>query len=231
MRRGNIDAFAPTDAKVFQAIQCGRVPDLLTSETMIFNVPEQPDFLVAGDFNRDGFKDIVAATRGGDSFYFLAGTGDGNFKSVEQIQLSGAVTTIAAGDFNRFDGFSNLAIGTNGADGAKVLIFDSAKNAFQNEPRQISLSTAADSLAFGQLDADSFFDLAVNIGNAIEIVHATGDWQTEIPETRIERIELPFAAQAVTLGTFVWNRENRPTMTVLADDGEIQIIQPADLNT
>src|SRR5947208_5963577 len=51
IQRGNIDAFAPREAAVFQAIQQGRMPASLTTSVSTFSVPDAPDFLQVGDFN------------------------------------------------------------------------------------------------------------------------------------------------------------------------------------
>lgn len=75
--KGNPDAFAPTDTSLYAKAMKGNVPSTFLSKARVFAVPESPDLIVTGDFNRDGYKDVLVAARGG-SLYFLAGDGKGN---------------------------------------------------------------------------------------------------------------------------------------------------------
>ena len=49
-------------------------------------------------------------------------------------------------------------------------------------------------------------------------------------QSRVEHVALPFEARALAVGYFVWNREQRTTLAVLAADGAIHLLQPADLD-
>src|ERR1700684_690045 len=72
--RGNPDAFAPKDPTLYPAALKGRVPPTFLSAATAFAVPESPDFLAVGDFNRDGYRDLLVGTNGG-GLYMLAGDG------------------------------------------------------------------------------------------------------------------------------------------------------------
>ena len=113
---GNIDAFAPTSAAVYQAIQSGRIPASFDSTVQVLDVPEHPDFIVTGDFNHDGKKDILAGARGG-GLYLMTGDGQGKFGAAIPISLPGQVTSLAAGELNKADGQPDIAIGIIGQDG------------------------------------------------------------------------------------------------------------------
>ncbi len=237
LRRGNLDAFAPSDPAVFRAIQRGQMPESLLPGGRDFSVPEAPDFLLAGDFNRDGMKDVLTAARGG-GLYLFTGDGAGNLSAPARVKLPGTVTALAAGHFNRGDGWTDVAVGVNSVDdGAAALVFT---NGLAGAPESFALSAEASALALGRLDADLNFDLAAAVGSRIEIIHGASSTRVSKgvggmlkidAQVGTERVELSAPARALALGVFVWNRENRETMTVLTEDGAIHLLQPADLDT
>ncbi|MFL6208006.1 MAG: Ig-like domain repeat protein [Pyrinomonadaceae bacterium] len=236
-RRGNIDAFAPSDPAIFQAIQQGQMPDSLLPDTRSFSLPEAPDFMLAGDFDRDGMRDILTAARGG-GLYFLKGDGAGNLSAPAHVKLPGTVTALAAGHFGRGDGWTDVTVGVNNAQGgASALVFT---NGLSSASESFALPAEASALALGRLDADLNFDLAVATGSAVEIIHGSsararspkgigGALKTD-GQARSEHIELSSSARALALGVFVWNRDNRETMAVLTEDGAVRLLQPADLD-
>src|SRR3954447_20829223 len=77
-RMGNVQAIAPADHAVFEGVQQGRYPAPFLTETRLYSLPEVPDFLQVGDFNADGYEDVLSAARGGAALYLLAGDGRGN---------------------------------------------------------------------------------------------------------------------------------------------------------
>jgi hypothetical protein len=235
LRRGNVDAFAPRDESVFRAIQEGRMPESLLPDVRNFALPEAPDFMLAGDFNRDGMRDVLAAARGG-GLYLLTGDGAGNLAAPAQVNLTGGVTALAAGEFNRGDGWTDVAVGISGAAGPEAVVFT---NGLQNAAQSFALPAEASALALGRLDSDLEFDLAVAVGSEIDIIHGTqarraskgGGAPVNTAQARSERVKLAAPARALALGVFVWNRDNRETLTVLGADGSVQLLQPADLDT
>ncbi|HEX8071763.1 MAG TPA: Ig-like domain repeat protein [Pyrinomonadaceae bacterium] len=235
LRRGNIDAFAPRDEATFSAIQQGRMPDSLLPGAQAIALPEAPDFLLAGDFNRDGLRDVLTAARGG-SLYVLTGDGAGSFAAPARVELPGGVTALAAGHFGYGDGWTDVAVGVNGDAGPAAVVFtDGLQGAAQTFP----LAAEASALALGRLDADLDFDLAAAVGSEIDIIHgshgrlagkAIGAMGADA-QARYERIKLAAPARALALGVFVWNRDNRETMAVLDGGGTVHLLQPADLDT
>ncbi len=195
LQAGNLDAFAPHDSSVYRAIQQGQMPESFAKSAKVFSVPEAPDFMFTGDFNGDGFADVLIAARGGTALYLLAGDGAGVFQDVGRIDLPGSVTALAAGQFN-VDGEPDVAVGTTGTQGAELLLFDGSPTSLSNPPLIFGLSAPASAIAIGSLDPDNYADLAVAAGSEVEIIHAPGiqtqaESQSLRWESRIEHISLP----------------------------------------
>src|SRR5206468_11159217 len=118
----------------------------------------------------------------------------------------------------------SIAVGVDGANGPAVEIFDSALNGIATS---YSLPAAATSLTFAQLDKDNFSDLAVTAGSEVDIIHGSPDGLDG--SSRIEHIPLSFAARAVTVGEFTWDRDDRYEMAVLATDGSVHVLQAGEI--
>ncbi|HEX8179659.1 MAG TPA: Ig-like domain repeat protein [Pyrinomonadaceae bacterium] len=244
LRRGNLDAFAPRDPQVFAAIQQGQLPDSFLPTVRAFAVPEAPDFLLAGDFNRDSFTDVLAGARGGGLCLFT-GDGAGNLAAARQVKLPGALTALAAGGSVRGEGLNDVAVGVSGGAGPEALVFVGGVN---SKPLHFALPAEATSFAFGNMDKDGYNDLAIAAGAEVDIVHGWADIQaaskhatklraaTVAPalvtdtQTRIERVALPFTARALAAGYFVWNREQFKSLAVQAEDGALYLVQRAALD-
>ena len=67
LHRGNVDAIYPNSPEAKQRKAMGTFTDSpFLSPALVFEVPEAPDFLGAGDFDADGHWDVVVAARGGE---------------------------------------------------------------------------------------------------------------------------------------------------------------------
>ena len=237
LRLGNLDAFAPSDPRVFEAIQRGQMPDSFMPGARTIPVPEAPDFLLAGDFDRDGLKDVLVGARGG-GLNILAGDGAGNFGAPRGVKLSGALTALATGTSIRGEGLSDVAVGIEGSAGPQVLVFVGGVN---SQPISFALPAVATSLAFGNLDKDGYNDLAIAAGAEVDIVHGWGATAAgRLPKTRVsvatdlrsrvERVSLPFNASALANGYFVWNRDQLNSLAVQSEDGALYTLQRAALD-
>src|SRR5579863_2596869 len=94
LMRGNPDAYAPTDLSLYGKAAKGNVPPTFLSKATVFTVPESPDLIATGDFNRDGYKDVLVGARGG-ALYLLTGDGHGSLLAPQAIPLPGQVTALA----------------------------------------------------------------------------------------------------------------------------------------
>jgi hypothetical protein len=198
------------------------------------NLPAPPDFLASGDFNADGFEDVVFASRNTASLYWLIGNGRGGLTLQTGLPLPGAVTGLLVGDFNRRDGLADVALGVLAADGqAQLLIFEHPGGALLNLPENIALSNPAVSLAAGYLDGDPFPDLAVAAGNEVLILAGRDRalWQplsrrAGVAPLSIARQSFPGPLVSVSLGDFSAGRSGSPELAVLAQDGRLWWYQP-----
>src|SRR2546425_5150828 len=85
IQRGNPAAYAPEDPEVLRGIGQKEFPDPFLPDAGYVELPQRPDFIGTVDFNRDVQMDIVAATRGSDGMYLLAGDGHGGFAAPPRL--------------------------------------------------------------------------------------------------------------------------------------------------
>jgi len=106
-------------------------------------VGNQPDALLTGDFNNDGFPDLVAVNSADGTINVLFGAGDGTFPANIPIQVNGGLTCsnlpapsvpcqgIASGDFNG-DGLTDAVV-SDPANNTVTVVINSNQIAAANE--------------------------------------------------------------------------------------------------
>jgi hypothetical protein len=215
--RGNPDAYAPADATLYQKAMKGSVPPTFLSKASAFSLPESPDLLITGDFNRDGNKDVLVGARGSNNLYLLAGDGTGNLLAPQVVPLLGQVRAFATTD----DG--HVAVSMDGPNSSQLAIFAPSSLGLM-AGATYELPASGDSVAWGNLGGG--MDVAVGAGSNVVLVYSalTANSQTET-------VTVPFKVQGLTLGDFIWDRDGRTEISVLADDGSIHILQHGTLNT
>jgi hypothetical protein len=211
------------------------------SPAKVFDLPEAPEFLGAGDFDGDDYLDVVIAARGSNVLYWLPGNGQGSLGSTNQIELPGAVTTLVTGGMNRRDGLMGVAVGINGPDGPELLIFEWLRG----EPKIFGLPAEATALALGQLDDDYRLDLVVAAGHELLILYGrdwtiaecgmrNADFEEEESEVRSIRhppsairhqYSFPFVITSLALGDFIWEEEHRTEIALLSDNGSVHLLE------
>ena len=118
LHRGNVDALYPHHPAARNRAEQGAFTNSpFLSPVRMFEVPATPDFLEVGDFDGDGHRDVVAAARGDDALYLLAGDGRGGLEPARRLDLPGQVTTMLAGEINRADGRIDLIVGISDLSG------------------------------------------------------------------------------------------------------------------
>ncbi len=213
---GNPNAYAPTDPTLYQKAFNGSVPNTFQSKAAAFTLPESPDLLVTGDFNRDGNQDVLVASRGGN-LYFLAGDGHGNLLAPTVVPVLGQVRALAA------DAAGHIAVSLESSTGEELAVFSPSAEGLA-PLATFPLPARGDSIAWGNLGGGS--DIAVAAGSNIAIIY-----NALTPKAQTETVTVPFAVKAITLGDYIWDQSARTEIAALADDGSIQILQHGVLNT
>ncbi len=234
MRRGNVDAIYPnTPEAVLRRGEGGKgrvsEPKPFLSEAKVFAVPEKIDFMAAGDFDADGHWDVVAAGKGGNALFVLAGDGKGNFSEPRKIELAGNITALTAGEINRADGLTDVIVGIERNGNAQALVFESPAGALNRTmPEEFALPAEATSLSIGQLDDKAPFDLAIATGNHLLVVHGRdrrlsvrmGEQDIAPPAVVDEQI-LPFEISSLVVGEFDQSTIDRSEIALLDQRGNL----------
>jgi len=221
IQMGDINAFAPKTQEAFEAIRDLRFISPFRQEERSIELPISPDFLLSGDFDRDSRVDIIAAAKGGGTIYLIAGDGTGGFVNTREIGLNGKINTMIGGDVNRLDGLPDVIIGV----GSEVLIYRGFGDILSREPSRISLANDVETIAIGQLDTNTFTDIAVGNGNQISIISGSDD------KNEVGHLPQGFGVRSMVVGDFVPDREFRPEIAALDDSGTIHILSRGDLDT
>ena len=224
LRPGNVQAIAPT-GEVFQGITQGRYPEPFLHEAKLYELPESPDFLQVGDFNSDGYVDVLAAARGGAALYVLAGNGQGTLRAPQQFELPGQLTALQADDLKQPGKFTGLALGVRTPEGPKTLIYN--QGGLSAEPEAYQMAADVTALAFGQLDDDGVTDLAAASMNQVTVIHGRNDLPGESAATATQAItetqDLKFAIAGLAVGDFMFDRNHQREIAVLSDQGTVYL--------
>lgn len=226
---GDRDAYAPEKPETLAGIAQNRFPLPFLSEARAFTLPEAPDFLAAGDFNKGGNPGLLVGARGSQQLYILAGDGRGGLGTPQAVVLPGRLTALAAGHIGREDSWPDVAVGVVGSNGPELLVFKGGRGGLFAPPVAYSLDAEATSLKIGNLDDDPYGDVAILAGGSLSILHgqlwgpgaASGVPRSAAPE--LESVPAAGGATAFAIGDFIWERNNRMEIAVLAGGG-VQIL-------
>ena len=216
LMRGNPDAYAPRDHSFYKKSMQGIVAATFLPKADVVMVPESPDQLLTGDFNRDGHQDLLVAARGG-TLYLLAGDGRGHLLAPQVVPLPGPVVALAV------TGDAHVAVSMDSPDGPRLMILAPSPKGLVASSIQ-ALPDRGEAVAWGNLGAGA--DLAVGAGGHVVVIYNA---LSANPQT--ETLTVPFHVLALTLGDFIWDRDGRTELSVLAEDGSIHILQHGTLDT
>ncbi len=145
--------------------------------------------LVVGDFNHDGFQDIV----GGDRFY--AGNGDGTFAAPSNTTgFKFGAQDLQAADMNG-DGILDF-VGSDLVEGVLSVYLGVGDGTF-TEASSTALQVASSGIALGDFDSDGVFDVLA--GNGAEVFLQNTEEVTSLE--RINLLSQESAQDALTLLT------------------------------
>ena len=207
------------------------VPSLFRPGASILEVPAKPDFLLTGDFDADGDTDVVVATRGGDELWCLRGEGRGSLSAPDRLGVPGRISTLSSGDLDRADGLPDIAVGIVGSSGPRLLLFESAKGAFNALPETLDLPDEAVELAVDQFDSEFPIDLVVAAGRSLFLLHGEDRRLALVEEGQagprsagFERIDLGYRAVGLAAGQFSRRRDGLTDLAVLSDTGSVHFL-------
>lgn len=231
--RGNVDAVYPNTLEALNRKAEGSFTDApFLSPAQVIPAPVAPDFLEAGDFDADGHLDMVAAARGGNTLYLLPGDGRGGVKEVQSIHLPGNVSALKSGDINRADGMADIAVGIEGDQGFKLLVFEGPSGAIRNAPEEFTLQAAPKSLAIAYLDNDLSSDLAVAAGNQLVILYGRDrklsedeKAQASVEQVVISRKLMQAEIASIAIGDFTGDQKLE--IALACQDGSVSLLKSA----
>jgi len=133
---------------------------------MSFAVPIAPEFLVAGDFNNDGHRDVLLADSNFPRLVLLAGDRRGMLRQPEIIPIDGRPTALLAGDFGRRDGLDDLAVAMVTEQGPTLSVWQNPAGALTDSSDVLKLPSEAVAIEAGFLNSE--FDTRVDLVIAAE---------------------------------------------------------------
>lgn len=197
-------------------------------QTGVFEVHQAPHFLITGDFDGDGHRDVITADQGGSTLSLLTGDGHGGFTGEHAIDLPGKVTALIAADVNRIDGIADIIVAVKVGTTAKLLVYEGNSGAANASPETIILPSECKSIATGQLDDKFPIDIAAAAGNEVVIVHGrdrkhasiAGKQQDLLPPV-ITRVPVSFPIVSMTVNDFTGDLQQE--FVVLSEGGVCQV--------
>ncbi len=127
-----------------------------------YEVEKNPTAIRAGDYNNDGFTDLVTSNISSNSLSLLFGNGDGSFQTQVPIRVCQEPRNLAVEDFNQ-DTHLDLAIACYGSD--QISILSGRGDGTFEKVSQYHVNRAPVSIATGDFNSDQFLDLVVALRN------------------------------------------------------------------
>ncbi|RMH06008.1 MAG: VCBS repeat-containing protein [Nitrospirae bacterium] len=127
-----------------------------------YKVGKNPTAIKTGDFNQDGFTDLVTSNIAANSLSFLMGNGDGSFQNQVSLPVCREPRNLDIADFNQ-DGHQDIVVACAGSDQVIVLL-GHGDGSFEREG-QYPVNRTPVSIADGDFNSDTLLDLVVALRN------------------------------------------------------------------
>ncbi len=141
-------------------------------------VQTNPDAIVTGDFNGDGFQDLAVANSGDNDVTVLLGDGAGGFSNApgSAVGTGNSPSGLAVGEFNG-DGKSDIAVTNKGDGTVTVLLGNGDGSFFRPSSNPFNVGTNPVSIVAGDFNGDGITDLATGNSGAgtISVLLGIGD--------------------------------------------------------
>jgi len=152
-------------------------PDLLYLFAS-YPVGKNPTSIKTGDFNQDGFTDLITSNISSNTLSVLFGNGDGSFQNQVPIRVCREPRNLAVEDFN-MDQHLDLALACSGS--SQVVIFLGKGDGTFKKGAQYPVNRTPVSIASGDFNGDQKLDLAVALRNdKLQLLFGTGNGRFRI---------------------------------------------------
>jgi len=236
-RQGDLAVISGLQTNTVQVFLNSGNGNFSLSFTPTFAVSQNPNAVVAADFNHDGKTDVVSASQLGD-ISVLLGTGFGRFVSATTFAVGNEPEYVLATDLNG-DGKLDLAVANENSNTVSVLL-GNGSGGF-GPKTDIPVGTNPFSVAVGDFNGDQISDLVVaNSGHFpddqgnISILLGNGDGTYRAPKNILVGNIPVFAAvgdfnhdgkQDLAVANFVDN-----TVSILRGNGDGSFGAPSTLS-
>jgi hypothetical protein len=161
-----------------------------------------PESAAVGDFNRDGFKDLVVTNASSNTISVLLGNGNGTFLGPQSFAAGTHPGSVAVGDFNG-DGKLDLVVANSGTNTVSVLL-GNGDGTFVGA-RGFDAGSTPVSVHVGDFNGDRITDLVVaNAGssNTVSVLLGNGDGTFQPPRNVPAGGDPGSVVAGVTVGDF-----------------------------
>lgn len=152
-------------------------PDLLYLFAT-YDVGKNPTAVKAGDFNQDGFSDLVTSNISANTLSLLLGNGDGSFQPQVSIPACREPRNLAVQEFNG-DTHQDLAVACSGSN--EVAIFLGHGDGTFKKTARYHVNRTPVSLASGDFNSDRQLDLVAALRNdKLQLLFGNGNGKFRI---------------------------------------------------
>ena len=221
--RGNIRAIYPSAEKDALGRPAAPHTEAFLGASPPFEIPDAPDFLVSGDFDADGRRDLVLGRRRAGRIWLIRGDGSGGFRPAESRTLPGRLTVLAAADIDLPDGLPELIVGLDGDRGKRgLLLVESLCGAWPAVPEFIPSAEVVTDIATGHIDRRPGVDLLAAAGDEVLLISGRRAGRGDGNARTIRRIAFP--ASRVAVVNLIPSEDYRPELALLSGDGILRIL-------